>query len=189
MTGVVVAWLLTILIPRLLVAEDPYDFHYYPIELTLVGLIYWITFAGYHRNKIIHIKPLKQVGPSLDPELAERCRTLLQESMAPQKMYLDPELTVGKVADHIKLPQKVVSAFINQHLNQSFNDYINHYRVEEVKARLLRNSDQHLTISGIAFDCGFNSQATFQRAFKNFAKQSPKEFLAQHAKKADLLAK
>jgi AraC-like DNA-binding protein len=57
---------------------------------------------------------------------------------------------------------------------------VNAYRIEEVKERLLAPGHQHLTITGIALGCGFNSQATFQRAFKNSTGVSPKEFISLH---------
>ena len=45
--------------------------------------------------------------------------------------------------------------------------------------RLLREpGNQHLTISGIALEAGFNSQTTFQRTFKQLTGVSPKQFLA-----------
>jgi AraC-like DNA-binding protein len=183
LTAIAIAWVLTIIAPRLLFQQDDgLDLHYYPIELILVVLIYWITFAGYHRTKIIYTKSIKQSSAPIDRELAERCTMQLRESMEIQKLYRDPELTVAKVADHIHVPQKIVSAVLNQHLDQSFNDFVNSYRITEIKQRLIQGSDPHLTISGIAFDCGFNSQATFQRAFKSFTKQTPREFIAHHQK-------
>jgi AraC-like DNA-binding protein len=35
-----------------------------------------------------------------------------------------------------------------------------------------------LTLVGLAFECGFNSQATFQRAFRAATGQSPGDYLA-----------
>jgi AraC-like DNA-binding protein len=67
---------------------------------------------------------------------------------------------------------------LNNHLNKSFNEFVNEYRIEEVKKRLVEKGNEHLTISGIALDCGFNSQATFQRAFKHVTGVSPKEYVS-----------
>lgn len=182
MWGVAIAWMLTILIPRLFEIDDPFSSHYYPIELSLVVLIYWITFAGYHRTKVVHVRNSKPQN-TIDIDTATRCEVLLRNAMMIDMLYFDPELTVAKVSDHIKMPQKTISAVINQHLGQNFNDFINAYRIVEVKKRLILQHDDHLTIAGIALDCGFNSQATFQRAFKNVVKMSPKEFIAKHETK------
>jgi AraC-like DNA-binding protein len=68
-------------------------------------------------------------------------------------------------------------------LNKSFNEFINEYRIEEVKKRLLEKGNEHLTIAGLALECGFNSQATFQRSFKNATGVSPKEYLSLQPQK------
>ena len=44
----------------------------------------------------------------------------------------------------------------------------------------LKNADE-ATLLGMAFDCGFNSKATFNRAFKKFTGVSPKEFQEKSA--------
>jgi AraC-like DNA-binding protein len=103
--------------------------------------------------------------------------------MEHDKLYLDPELNLKKVADHTGISPKIISTILNQHFRQSFNDFINAYRVREVKERLLDPENRHMTISGVALESGFNSQATFQRVFKNVTGTSPREYLALQMKK------
>jgi AraC-like DNA-binding protein len=45
---------------------------------------------------------------------------------------------------------------------------------------MLNPDNQHLTIAGIAYEAGFNSQATFQRVFKNSVGISPSEYLLKN---------
>ena len=59
----------------------------------------------------------------------------------------------------------------------NFNDFINNYRVEDVKKAFDKGEHKKTTLLGIAFDCGFNSKATFNRAFKKNTGISPKEYL------------
>ena len=59
----------------------------------------------------------------------------------------------------------------------NFNDFINHYRIEAVKEKLKKGEHKTSTLLGIAFDCGFNSKATFNRAFKKSTTVSPKDYL------------
>lgn len=61
------------------------------------------------------------------------------------------------------IAQKVISAVLNQQLNKSFSEFVNEYRITEVKKRLLEPQRDNLTIVGLAYECGFNSQSTFQR--------------------------
>ena len=59
----------------------------------------------------------------------------------------------------------------------NFNDFINNYRIEAVKENLKKGEHKKTTLLGIAFDCGFNSKATFNRAFKKSTGLSPKDYL------------
>jgi AraC-like DNA-binding protein len=93
--------------------------------------------------------------------------------MESDKLFLNPELTLNDVVAKTRIPQKQISGVLNQHVNQSFNEFVNHYRVDEVKRRLAEGADDHLTISGLALECGFNSNATFQRAFKQITGMTP----------------
>jgi AraC-like DNA-binding protein len=70
---------------------------------------------------------------------------------------------------------------INQGFQQNFNDFINNYRIEAVKQKLQLGEQKTQTLLGIAYDCGFNSKATFNRAFKKVTGVSPKEWLQKKA--------
>lgn len=50
-----VTWPLTVLTPYIFHIET--DDYYYPIELALVLFIYWIAMTGYHRTRMIYLKP------------------------------------------------------------------------------------------------------------------------------------
>jgi AraC-like DNA-binding protein len=66
---------------------------------------------------------------------------------------------------------------INQGFQLNFNDFINQYRIEAVKDKLKAGEQKTQTLLGIAYDCGFNSKATFNRAFKKVTGLSPKQWL------------
>ena len=102
--------------------------------------------------------------------------------MEQNKLYHDPALNLSALAKHTGVPPKTISAVLNQHLNKSFNEFINEYRIREIKERLLQPGNKNLTIAGLAYECGFNSQPTFQRAFKAFVGVSPKEFMSKEQK-------
>lgn len=96
-----------------------------------------------------------------------------------QKLYLNPTLTLSEFAKQLKLNPKIVSQQINTGLGKSFNDFVNEYRVEEVKKRLTSPDLERLTILGIAYESGFNSKTTFNRIFKDFTGLAPRDFLTQ----------
>uniref|UniRef100_UPI004048F7D6 helix-turn-helix domain-containing protein n=1 Tax=Fulvivirga sp. TaxID=1931237 RepID=UPI004048F7D6 len=191
---IVLGWLKGLLIamgvlafiwPVLLIAASVYDLsdgqRYYPIEVLLVFFIYWIAFIGYHKIKMIY---LKDIGSKLSKEEIGNSLIRLQTAMEQEKLFLDSELNRDKLAQHLNMNPKIISMVLNQHANQNFNDFINAYRVEEVAKRLKSHEHNNLTISGIALESGFNSQATFQRVFKAFKGVSPKEFQNMHVQYA-----
>jgi AraC-like DNA-binding protein len=159
---------------------------WYPIYIPISIMIYWLGLKGYllSRNSplpeaAVAETPLKATTLQLPSETVEMTIARLKAVMQADKLYLDPELTVDKVAKHVKLPAKTVSFVLNQHLQKSFNTFVNEYRIEAVKTQLTGAESGHLTIAGVAFTCGFNSQATFQRTFKQFTGMSPTQYLSR----------
>jgi AraC-like DNA-binding protein len=108
-------------------------------------------------------------------EMANR-RTQLLGFMATQKPWLDPEVTLSGMAEQMGLNTTQMSFLVNNGFDQNFNDFVNHYRVEEVKRKLASPDFQHLSLLGIAYESGFNSKATFNRAFKKLTGNAPSQF-------------
>lgn len=101
----------------------------------------------------------------------------LLQYMETEKPYLDPELTLPQLAAQVQLSTNELSARINKEIGLNFFDFVNSYRVAEVK-RLLQNGEHHRqTLLGIALDAGFNSKASFNRVFKKQTGQTPTEYL------------
>jgi AraC-like DNA-binding protein len=100
----------------------------------------------------------------------------LVQLMKTDRLYEDPELSLTQVARQLKSNPSLVSRMINQGFGINFNDFVNHYRIEAVKDMLTRGEQKTQTLLGIAFECGFNSKATFNRAFKKATGLSPKEW-------------
>lgn len=96
-----------------------------------------------------------------------------------EKLFQNPELTLTDLAKKLETNASVISKAINQGFGLNFNDFINQYRINAVKKAFEAGEHKKSTLLGIAFDCGFNSKATFNRAFKKNTGLSPKEFLSK----------
>ena len=96
--------------------------------------------------------------------------------METEKPFLDSQLTLSVLARQIGVNTTVLSYVINSGFEVNFNDFVNRYRIAEVKSRLDDGAAEKDNLLGIALDAGFNSKATFNRAFKKFTGVSPKEF-------------
>jgi AraC-like DNA-binding protein len=60
--------------------------------------------------------------------------------------------------------------------NMNFNDFINGFRIEDFKQRLVNPVNTKFSLMGLAYDAGFNSKASFYRAFKKATGQTPSQF-------------
>lgn len=101
---------------------------------------------------------------------------VLENFMKNQKPYHDPEITLFGLAKQLDIHPNHLSQIINQHYSQNFFDYINEYRIKDVKDVLLSGKYDTFSLAGIGFECGFNSKASFNRAFKKFTGVTPSEF-------------
>lgn len=101
----------------------------------------------------------------------------LMSFMEKRQAYLEPEISIGKLARMLEVRPQYLSDVLNNQLNQSFFEFINKYRVEEFKVQSAAASSSHLSIMGIAYNCGFNSKASFYRAFKKFTGMSPSAYM------------
>lgn len=93
------------------------------------------------------------------------------------KLYQEPELSLVDVAKQLSTNVSILSKAINQGFEMNFNDFVNYYRVQAVIEMLNQKEHKKQTLLGIAYDAGFNSKATFNRAFKKFTSSSPKEWI------------
>lgn len=100
-------------------------------------------------------------------------RVLFEE----EKIYLDPELNLNQLSQKTALNRGEVSEVINLGFGMNFNDFVNQFRIEEFKRRLSAGDHQQLSLVGLAFECGFNSKATFNRVFKKTVQLTPTEYL------------
>jgi AraC-like DNA-binding protein len=105
----------------------------------------------------------------------------LLHAVVAEKAYADPELTLQQLARHLNTNSSLLSRVINTGFKLNFNDFINFYRVEEVRRKLASGDAGSVTIMSLAYDAGFNSKATFNRAFKKFTGKNPKDFLSGEA--------
>lgn len=90
--------------------------------------------------------------------------------------FLEPELTLQKLADEINCSPKKTSFVINKNFEMNVSDFINSLKIEKAKTLLSSTSNKEKTIIEIAYEVGFNSKATFNRAFAKFTGVSPTQY-------------
>jgi len=100
----------------------------------------------------------------------------LLQLMTDEKPFTDGELTLQKLAEQLSISPHHLSQIINEQLNQNFFDFINSYRIEEVKRIMADSNYKHLSIIAIAEEAGFSSKSSFNSIFKKNTGMTPSQF-------------
>ena len=167
------------------VSRSPFDrFYvklglYVAVSLTIVFL--WVAYRNNRKGKESYPKSPKSkkqhktIDAQLDAENLNKVKEL-DLLMDREKIYMDSDLGLSQLAEKIDVSANHLSMLLNDYVGKNFYDYVNHYRVEEVKKRLVDPNYQKQTISSIGGDCGFNSKSAFNRIFKNMTGQTPSQY-------------
>jgi AraC-like DNA-binding protein len=100
----------------------------------------------------------------------------LQQYMRNEKPFLDPELSLSSLAKAMGINRNQLSQLINIGIGENFYDFINKYRVEEVKRLMIDPKKQNYNLLGMALEAGFKSKSTFNLIFKRFTGLTPTEY-------------
>ena len=164
-------------------AIDPLVNHWYPpgqkprfylTQLVLPVFVYWLGITAYVKERFrqnVIAKPKADKVFDDAPQLRK-----VSEWMRADKPFLNPDLTLTDLANQTGMTPNALSLCLNAGFGKSFNDFVNGYRIEEVKRRLQAGDTQRLTLLGIAYESGFNSKTTFNRVFKETTGMSPKAY-------------
>lgn len=127
---------------------------------------WWVLPAARNRARY-------QTSP-LTPALKRQYHARLVEYMETARPYLDMQLTLEGLASGLGIRASHLSQVLNEAAGLGFHEFVSRYRVEEVKARIA--SDESGTLLSAAHEAGFNSKASFNRAFKRHTGMTPSEF-------------
>lgn len=91
--------------------------------------------------------------------------------------YRTPGLTIAGLAQHLETPEHRLRALINRGLgHRNFSAFLNSHRIAEARAILADKSKVDLPVLTIAMDLGYNSLATFNRAFRAETGTTPSDY-------------
>lgn len=105
----------------------------------------------------------------------------LEELMQFKKLYKNPCLSLSSVAEVLGISACYLSSMVNSLLNKSFIDFINEYRIADVKQNLNSEAFAHYTIISVGLEAGFNSKSAFYSAFKKHTGLTPTEYQNRYA--------
>jgi len=91
----------------------------------------------------------------------------LGQIMNVEQLYLRPEVRLADIVERLPISEASTRNLINDEFGQGhFRSFLNHYRIKHAQKLLVAPEHKSSKLIGIAFDSGFASLASFQRAFK-----------------------
>ena len=144
-------------------------------------LIYVIGYEFIKHNIVAPIEKKtlqksKYEKSGLSEETKNDISKRLKETMKKQRLYLEPDLTLNKLAEILNVSQNHLSQVINEVFGKNFFDFVNGYRIEEAKKFLTSHETQDWTILAIAYEVGFQSKSTFNAVFKKIVDMTPSQY-------------
>lgn len=153
-------------------------FEYFIIWL---ALLYFQVWPFYYKSGLVDFEIRTFLTPGFDRYLNRESKDCIQKKLPvivkEQEFYKDEDITLGKLAAQLKVSVHQLSEYLNKYENMNFSSYINKLRVEEAM-RLLMSDEK--SIIEICYEIGYNSHATFYKAFKVFTGHTPKEWRKEH---------
>lgn len=141
------------------------------------GLLQPTLFAGITpedeaiTQQIISVQPIAEI----DSERQQQIKQALLSHMRLNKPFLEPLFSLQSLGRQLGEPPRYISQVINGHLQMNFSDFVNSYRINEVKHHL-QDPLERRTILDIIYACGFSTKSNFNRAFKLHEGITPSEY-------------
>ncbi|MFH1196788.1 MAG: helix-turn-helix domain-containing protein [bacterium] len=110
----------------------------------------------------------------------------LNEYMSEEKPYIDSELTINELSEKLNTTIHKLSQVLNESFNQNFYDFVNSYRVEEIKKKLNDPNSENYKILSLAYESGFNSKTTFYTAFKKATGVTPLQYKERYLQTSEI---
>jgi AraC-like DNA-binding protein len=141
-----------------------------------ISLVLSLSVSLLCYRQVLGKVPLPREAAETRRSYAEELPRLLERLMEEEKLYLRSELDLGALAARLGWPRNEVSAAINGGFGLNFYDFVNGYRVREVKALMEDPERGNLTLFALALEAGFNSKPTFNAVFKKQVGCTPSEY-------------
>ncbi|MFK7811134.1 MAG: helix-turn-helix domain-containing protein [Maribacter sp.] len=172
-------WVLSVFIGNLIIwiAYKTCSYTSYIVGALSFSFIFYLLFLLIHfrRTKGAIFNPsLKYSNKKIKTSEAENLIAQLNHLMEKEKFFTNADLKLSDVANKMNILPHTLSQLINDNLGKSFTSLINEYRVQEAKD--LIQSNTHIKLEAVGYDCGFNSKSTFYSVFKKITKTTPAKY-------------
>jgi len=175
----IVEFFLKSVLARVVTSYSNADLNIITNEYCFIIMTFLLVVLGIWQKSIpVFIPTSEDISlASLQSDDLKRYQQKLEKFMDEQKPYLDPELTIEKLSEEMRIKKLLLSQTLNKGFNKNFFTFIKEYRIRHVEIELKNKSNDERTIMDIAYMSGFNSKTGFNRAFKEVTGKTPTEYL------------
>lgn len=151
---------------------------YYSLWILYTLFIYCIGFLGFSDSDLL-LSPFKKRKKTGEPStFIQNLNSLVIEN----KLFQNPDLRLGELASLLTLSSKELSRQIKSETGMNFSTFINKFRLEDVKKKLLSPEFEKFTLVHLAKESGFNSKSSFNEIFKAQEGMSPSAYRKKYLK-------
>lgn len=129
-----------------------------------------------HFQETESLEPERYKNSPLTRNDLEQYMAQLSHVMQKDQPYLNSELTPNELEEATGIKAYYISQTLSEVLNKNFYEFVNAYRIEEVKKMILDRSQDYKTLLALALESGFNSKSSFNRVFKQYTGMTPTQF-------------
>lgn len=158
----------------------------------LIGLsffLYWISYTTIYKQKLR--TEVYEINKILQTQVRNFSNTKnttpknthfenFENLFKKEYVYRNSNITRESIAERLNISAGYLSQLISSNLNDNFSNYVNQYRVDEVKKMLCDEAFDKYNIESIGLEAGFSSKTTFFKVFKKNTGMTPYIFKKQN---------
>jgi len=144
----------------------------------------WEKGSGQSLYRILISAVMNVTLPLMELRLRQDSREedLIRQTMQILNEHFSEELSLQSVARQLGVTQWHLSHLFSAYLKMGFCSYINALRAQRARALLIATREP---VTQIAYECGFGSQTTFNRVFRELFGMSPRQLRSLEAVQAE----
>ncbi|MBN2431962.1 MAG: AraC family transcriptional regulator [Acidobacteria bacterium] len=167
-----------LMLARLLGKRSPMDPWGSLVMVLIFGYANLVLYMGWRHPQLFSgngAAPRYRYSPLSTADKADILRRL-QASMAGDKAFLDPNMTLSRCGRRLGITPRYISQVLNETLATTFTDFINEYRIAEACTHLAAPHPDDRSIMEIMLASGFTNKSTFYRVFRKHTGRTPLEY-------------
>lgn len=127
--------------------------------------------ANNGQNNDIDVKPQIRLSDQEAQAIVQRADIRMRTG----NVWRDPGLSLRRLAKKVQIPEKKLSAAINQRTGDSVSRFVLQYRIKDACERL----DEGLSVTEAMLQAGFSTKSHFNAEFKRITSMTPSSWITR----------